>query len=162
MRVTCSHVLFRKWITIRSPREAFRCLHSWLFSRLQPTGAVPNFPRVVGGGFWGELTAWSRDTATLIVRQLVGKSPALQIYTATEAGNDATHTFITIFTTAHLLSLFWARCIQSTPSHSISCRSTLLILPSMLWPWKCFLSFRFPFVIHRSYMPIFRQVICIN
>jgi len=115
-----------------------------------------------GGGCWGEETAWGRETAPPIVRQLVGKSPAFQIYTATEAGNHATHKFITVFTTVHLLPLSWARWNQSTPSHSVSCRSTLLILPSMSWPWKCFLSFRFPFVIHTSYMPIFRQGICIN
>jgi hypothetical protein len=47
-----------------------------------------------------------------------------------------TRKFITVFTRALHWSLFWARSIQSIPSHSISLRSTYLRLglPSGLFP----------------------------
>jgi len=45
--------------------------------------------------------------------------------------NNKIGTFITVFTKAHQLSLYSARCIQSTPNHPISLRS-FLILSSFL------------------------------
>jgi hypothetical protein len=67
----------------------------------------------------------------LIGLQLVKKFPAFY----------GTQRFITAFTSARHLSLFWASSIQSIPPHSTSWRSTLILsshlrlsLPSYLFP----------------------------
>jgi hypothetical protein len=61
------------------------------------------------------VTPWSRVLGKLTVTQLVNKFPVFYV----------TLRFITVFTTARHWSLSWARCIQSTPSHPISLRSSL-------------------------------------
>jgi hypothetical protein len=67
----------------------------------------------------------------LIVTQLVKKFPAFY----------GTRRFITVFTRTRHWSLSWARWIQSTPSHTVSLRSILMLtsylrlcLPSGLFP----------------------------
>jgi len=56
--------------------------------------------------------------------------------------------FITVFTRACHWSLCWARCIQSTPFHTISLRSTLILyfhlrlgFPSGIFPSKILYAF---------------------
>ena len=68
----------------------------------------------------------------LIVPQLVKKLPAFCV----------TWKFITMFTTAHHLSLSWARSIPSIPSHPVSLRSILILYfhlcsgnQNRLFPW---------------------------
>jgi hypothetical protein len=58
-------------------------------------------------------TAWSRVLYDKLVAPKLDKKFPL-FY--------GTRKFITLFTTAHHLSLYWARSIQSTPSHPISLR----------------------------------------
>jgi hypothetical protein len=67
----------------------------------------------------------------LTVTQLVKKFPTCY----------GTWSYITVFTAAHHWSVYWARCIQFTPSHSVSLRSILMLssdlhsgLPSRLFP----------------------------
>ena len=68
------------------------------------------------------LTPWIRILLEKLTgSQLVKKSPTVY----------GTRRAITVFTSAHHLSLSWARSIQSMPSHLTSCRS-ILILPSHL------------------------------
>jgi hypothetical protein len=64
-----------------------------------------------------ELIPWSRVLEKLIVTQLVKKSPTFH----------GTQRFITVFARALLWSLSWARSIQSTPSHTIFLRSSLIL-----------------------------------
>jgi hypothetical protein len=65
-------------------------------------------------GSFGSLTDvkchWTNSFDKLIVTQLVKKFSAFY----------GTQKFITVFTTARHWSLSWARCIQSTPPHTIS------------------------------------------
>jgi hypothetical protein len=64
------------------------------------------------------LTSWSRVLLEkLIITQIVKTFTAF----------CGTWRFITILTTAHHWSLFWARWIQPTPSHLISLRSILML-----------------------------------
>jgi hypothetical protein len=61
------------------------------------------------------LTPWSTIILKkLTVTQLVKKFPTFY----------GMKRFITVFTRAHHWSLFWARWIQSTPSHPVSLRSS--------------------------------------
>ena len=67
-------------------------------------------------------TPWSRvHSEKLTCFQLVKKFPAFYVI----------RRFITAFTSAHYLSLTWARAIQSVPPHATSWRS-ILLLPSHL------------------------------
>ena len=77
------------------------------------------------------LTPRSRVLEKLTGSQLVKKFPAFY----------ATWRFITAFTSAHHLSLSWARSVQSMPPHSTSWRTILIFsshlrvgLPSGLFP----------------------------
>jgi len=89
--------------------------------------------RVRNTGYWFYLPApWSRVLLEkLTVPQLVKKFPAFY----------GTRRFITAFTSARHLSLFWANSIHSTPLHPTSWRSILILsshlrpdLPSSLFP----------------------------
>jgi hypothetical protein len=65
-----------------------------------------------------QLTSWDRVLIeNLTVTQLVKKLPAFY----------GTRIFITLFTTARHWSLPWVSCIQSTPSHSASLKSILIL-----------------------------------
>jgi hypothetical protein len=65
-----------------------------------------------------KLSPWSRVLIEkLTVTQLVKKYPDFY----------ATRRFITVFTTAYLMSLSWARWIHSTAFHPISIRSSLIL-----------------------------------
>jgi hypothetical protein len=90
-------------------------------------------------------TSW-RQFVTFLDAQLVKKFPAFY----------GTRRFITVFTTARHWSLPWARCTQSTPSHSVSLRSSLILsshlclcVPSGLIPS----GFRQKFYVHFSRLP---------
>ena len=77
------------------------------------------------------LTPWSRIREKLTVSQLVKKFPAFY----------GTRRFITAFTSARQLSLYWTSSIQSITRHPTSWRSILILsshlllgLPSCLFP----------------------------
>jgi hypothetical protein len=60
---------------------------------------------------------------------------------ASQDSDSGTRGFTTVFTTAHHLSLSWARWIQSTPSHLITLTSIIMLsyhlrldLPNCLFP----------------------------
>jgi len=78
------------------------------------------------------LTPWSRILLEkLIIAQLVMKSTAIY----------GTWRFITVFRRAHHLTLFWARWVQSKPSHPVSLRSILILFSHL---YICLLNGLFP------------------
>ena len=96
------------------------------------------------------LTPWSR----VLLEQLTGSQPVKKFPAFYE-----TRKFITAFTSAHYLSLFWARSIQSMPPHPTSWRSIFVFsshqrlgLPSGVFP-SDFLTktcIHFPLSIHAT------------
>jgi len=60
----------------------------------------------------------------------------LEKLTVTQLVFYGTRRFITVCTTAHHLSLSWARCIPPTPSHPISLTLILILSPKVRQSWS--------------------------
>jgi hypothetical protein len=78
---------------------------------------MPKGKKIWRGHIHDDLTPWRRVHEALIVAQLFDKYPTFY----------GTRSFIIVFTRARHWFLFWARRIQSTASHPISLRSTLIL-----------------------------------
>jgi hypothetical protein len=107
-----------------APFHVFMLFPTLLQSQVQPT-TVFGLPSTVDT----QNTRLSQQNFDIKATDSTEQSPS--------AGDDhhifyRTRRFITVFTTARLWSLSWARCTQSTPSHPASVRFTLA-LPSHLF-----------------------------
>ena len=110
--------------TVHQYRKDVTTRKTWIFSSGNDftSRQMERFSRC-----WYLLTSWSRVLLEKLTRSLlVEKFPAFY-------GNRR---FITAFTSALHLSLFWARSIQSMLPHPTSWRSVLILSSHLFWVFQ--------------------------
>lgn len=96
--------------------------------------------------FFPVITEWSRVLKKLIATQLIKKFPSLY----------ETQRFDNLFIRACLQPVFWARWVQSIPSHPISLRSILIIL---FYLYLGLLLWSLPFVLPNQNLVCFSHLL---